>query len=204
MYRYYYSIKTIKKFEYENYLNVSDKIEMYLSDLTDEIISLIPLELDNNGINLLLYELLTNIYKHSKFDKAYILCQRYPKINTVDVCIIDDGISISGSLENAGILFNDDSEAIFNALNGASSDKEKDELHGRGLNTSATLTSLAFDEEMLVSSRNGVCTINKNGVKLWKENMPYTQGTFISLRVNTNKIEDISNFTKRRIINKTS
>lgn len=114
-----------------------------------------------------------------------------------DVCIIDDGISIPGSLEETGIFFDEDAEAIFNAINGESSDKEDFGLHGRGLNTSASITSLGFGEEMLISSRNGTCTINGSGIKLWK-NVPYIQGTFISLRVNTNKIKNIHEYTKKR------
>lgn len=192
-----FPLRKLKSFKYDNYIQVSDKIESYLSDLTDEIIDLIPLNLDTNGMNLLFYELLTNIYKHSKCNNAYILCQRYPNINLADVCIIDDGISIPGSLEEHDLYCSNDSESIFKAINGASSDKEGHGLHGRGLNTIATITSFGFGEEMLISSRNGACTINKNRIKLYSH-VPYIQGTFISLRVNTNKINNIYDYTKRR------
>ena len=192
-----FPLRKLESFHYSDYFQVADKIEMYLSDLTDEIISLIPLNLDITGMNLLFYELLTNIYKHSQCNNAYILCQRYPNVGIADVCIIDDGISIPGSLEKHGIHYDWDSEAIFWAINGTSSDKEDYGLHGRGLNTSATITSVAFGEERLVSSRNGACTINKNRIKLYN-NVPYIQGTFISLRVNTNKIKNIHDYTKKR------
>jgi len=194
-------LKKLKTFNFTDYFQVADRIELYLSDLTDEIISLIPLSLDFAGMNILLYELLTNIYKHSKCDNAYVLCQRYPNIQLADVCIIDDGISIPGSLEETGEFFDEDAEAIFSAINGTSSDKEDYGLHGRGLNTSAAITSLGFREEMLISSREGTCTIDENGIKLYK-NVPYIQGTFISLRVNTNKIRNIHEYTKKRKYNK--
>lgn len=190
-------LRKLKTFNFTDYFQVADKIELYLSDLTDEIIGLIPLSLDLAGMNILLYELLTNIYKHSKCDNAYILCQWYPNVQLADVCIIDDGISIPGSLEETGEFFDEDAEAIFNAINCTSSDKEDYGLHGRGLNTSAAIASLGFREEMLISSRDGTCIIDEKGITLYK-NVPYIQGTFISLRVNTNKIRNIHEYTKKR------
>ena len=191
-------LRQLKRFPFTNYMHNPDIIEGYLDELTNEILSLIPLDLDSNGTNLLLYELLTNIYKHSRFKNAYILCQKYPNINKVDVCIIDDGVTIPGSLEEVGNYYEDDSDAIFNAINGATSDKEKYELHGRGLNTSVSIASLGFGEEVLIGSRRGFCTINKRGVRLWNKGLPLIEGTFISLRINTNKIKDITNYTRRR------
>ena len=53
---------------------------------------------------------------------------------------------------------------------------------------------------MLISSHNGVCTINKKGLKTWDKNMPYIDGTFVTLRINTHKIKDVHEYTKKRII----
>lgn len=193
-----YPLRKLKKFHYDNTYGLADQVEEYLSDITDGIFDLFNLNLDKAGVNLIVYEMLTNIYKHSEFNNAYILCQKYPNVNKLDICMIDDGVTIPGSFEDYNINFINDTEAIFDAINGKNTDKEGYQLHGRGLNTTASITSLAFGEEMLVASRNGVCTVNPKGVKLWYKNMPIIHGTFIALRVNTNKIPDISNYTKKR------
>ncbi len=159
------------------------------------------LNLDEAGVNLIVYEMLTNIYKHSEFNNAYILCQKYPKANKLDICMIDDGVTIPGSFENYNVTFINDTEAIFDAINGKTTDKEHYQLHGRGLNTTASIASLGFGEEMLIASRNGVCTVNPKGVKLWYKNMPIIHGTFITVRVNTNNI-NAQTYAKRRIFKK--
>ena len=175
-------LRKLKTFHYNDYFQVADNIELYLSDLTDEIVLLMPSNVDTQSVNVLFYEMLTNIYKHSNCDNAYILCQKYPRANTIDICVIDDGIIIPGSFEQWGMDFSNDSEAIYDAINGRTTDKEKYNLHGRGLNTSANITSLGFGEEMLIASRNGVCTVNKRGVRTWNKNMPFIDGTFVTLR----------------------
>ena len=193
-------LRKLKKFQ-GNYFQIADSIELYLSNLTDEIVDLIDSEVDTQSFNLLFYEMLDNIYKHSKFNNAYVLCQKYPYVNTIDICIIDDGISIPGSFEESNIKVINDSETIFEAINGETTDKEKYALHGRGLNTSVSITTLGYGEEMLIASRNGTCTITKEGVKLW-DDLSFIEGTFVTLRVNTNKIKNIHNYTKRRLVKK--
>lgn len=180
-------LKTFKNYNNIHY-DVPDEINNYLNSLTDEIKMLLPSDLDWQSLFLLLYESLINIYKHSGFDKGYILCQKYPNRNITDICLIDDGISIPGSFEKFGFDFIDDSEVIYEAINGKSTDKEKEGIHGRGLNTSARLTSLGFDEEMLIASREGLCIINQNGAKIKEIDSYYVEGTFITIRVNNKKI----------------
>ena len=193
-------LRKLKKFQ-GNYFQIADSIELYLSNLTDEIVDLIDSEVDTQSFNLLFYGMLDNIYKHSKFNNAYVLCQKYPYVNTIDICIIGDGISIPGSFEESNIKVINDSETIFEAINGETTDKEKYALHGRGLNTSVSITTLGYGEEMLIASRNGTCTITKEGVKLW-DDLSFIEGTFVTLRVNTNKIKNIHNYTKRRLVKK--
>lgn len=43
--------------------------------------------------------------------------------------------------------------------------------------------------------------ITKEGVKLYDDSL-FINGTFVTLRVNTNKINDIYKYTKRRIVKK--
>ena len=56
--------KKLKFYEFDDFLNVSDRIEEYLSELTDEIENFLTKDIDVQSINFLLYELLINTYKH--------------------------------------------------------------------------------------------------------------------------------------------
>ena len=49
----------------------------------------------------------------------------------------------------------------------------------------------------VIESRNGVSTVYPRGVKLWNNGMPIIDGTFVTLRVNTNTKSNI-NYAKRR------
>lgn len=188
-------LKNIIKFG-KNYFQDSNKIDKYIDEFSDELIDSLPFVLDTNAIYLLLFELLNNIFKHSCFRNAYVLCQYKPGSNKINISIFDDGISIPGSLENNGITFNNDSEAIFQAINGTSSDREKYKLKGRGLNTSVNLIVNGFGEDFLIASRKGICTIDKKGVHCQETVKPYIDGTLIVLEINANKfnIYDYTSF----------
>ena len=91
-------------------------------------------------------------------------------------------------------MFTNDSEAIFNAINGTSSDKEKEKLKGRGLNMSANIVTFGFGEELLIASGNGLCSINQEGISSFENICPFIDGTLLCLKINTNKI-NIYNYT---------
>lgn len=189
--------KKLKFYEFSDFLNVSDKIEEYLSDLTDEIENFLPKDVDRQSINFLLYELLINTYKHSKFKNAYVQISIDENFH---ILVYDDGIGIPGSFREANMNYNVDGEAIFEALNGKTTDKEKFNLHGRGLNSTARITTLGFKGRMLISSGNGLCIASKNGIDI-KENENFIDGTFILLQINNNKIDNIYNYLKYVRIN---
>lgn len=66
------TFKKLKHYNFKEFHNISDSIENYLSELTDEILNFFPQPSDTQCIYYLLYEILINIYKHSKFTNAYI------------------------------------------------------------------------------------------------------------------------------------
>lgn len=154
-------IKKLKFFKFEDYTTISEKIDEYLSEFSDEIIEELPSNVDIQSIYFLMYELLINIYKHSKFKTGLI--HLIVKDDYINIGIFDDGIGIPGSFEENLIEYENDSEAIFESINGKTTDKEKYNLHGRGLNTSARITTLGFDGEMLISSGYGICDISSKG-----------------------------------------
>lgn len=114
---------------------------------------------------------------------------------------MDDGIGIPGSFREASIDFYDDSEAIFEAINGKTTDKEKYNFHGRGLNSTARITTLGFKGEMIVFSGNGICIITKDGIKTC-ENYKFVNGTLILLKIPITKIDNLYNYLKHEKINK--
>ena len=194
-------IKKLKFYEMDNFLNDSTKIEEYLSEFTDVIVDNLPKDCDLQSINFLLYEVLINIYKHSKFKNAYVQINLPDNGQTIELCIIDDGIGIPGSFKDASIEFKDDCSAIFEAVNGKTTDKEKYKLHGRGLNSSARITTLGFKGEMLIASGKGICLIDSEGIETCKNRYEIT-GTFIILKMPNKKIDNIYNYLKYEKINR--
>ncbi|WP_406534830.1 ATP-binding protein [Methanobrevibacter sp.] len=195
------NIKKLKLFRFGEYLAVCDEIDLYLSEFSDSIFELLPKDVDIQGVSFLLYELLINIYKHSKFENSYIQINISPDEQQIDICIIDDGIGIPKSFYEGQIDYKNDCEAIYQSINGKTTDKEKYNLHGRGLNTSVRLTTLGFDGEILIASSKGVCYITSDGAKL-HQNKRRINGTFIMLRINNKKIENIYECIKFKKINK--
>ncbi|WP_407392149.1 hypothetical protein [Methanobrevibacter sp.] len=194
-----YHVKKLKNFKYEEYYLVSEKIDNYLSELSDEILETFPDNIDLQSISFLLYELLINIYKHSKFNNAYV--QINSMENEIILCIIDDGIGIPGSFNEGNLTYKNDCEAIYDSINGKTTDKEKFNLHGRGLNTRARITTIGFGGEMLIASGLGVCDITSEGAKLFF-NENGINGTFIILKINNKKVDNLYECIKYEKINK--
>ena len=195
------NILKLRFYKFSDFVRVSDKIEDYLSEFTDKLSELLPYNVDLQSIEFLLYEIFINIYKHSKFKNAYIeldICENEENIN---ICIIDDGIGIPGSFREVSINFENDCNAIYGAINGETSDKEKFHLHGRGLNSTVRITTLGFGGEILIASGNGICIIKKEGAKTFL-NDNRINGTFIILKIPNKKIDDIYKYLRYCKINK--
>lgn len=124
-------------------------------------------------------ELVDNVYQHSKFSNAYIMAQRYPKKNFIDICIIDNGISIPQCLENAGYRYKD-WEAIYKAANGLSTKKEYG--RGWGLYSSLNLLTDGLNGKCLIVSRNGGLIAENEELYKLEGEFSFT-GTLISVRV---------------------
>ncbi|MBI3033248.1 sensor histidine kinase [Candidatus Woesearchaeota archaeon] len=133
-----------------------------------------------NVFKYLVSELVDNIYQHSEFHNALVMAQRYDKKGFVEICFFDDGITIPGSFQKAGLIFNDH-EAIVRAVNGLST-KSKD--RGYGLSTNLDIFTKGMNGEVLIVSRAGALYIGKNLEKLYILKQIYTlEGTLISIRI---------------------
>ena len=118
----------------------------------------------------------------------------------IDICIFDNGIGIPGSFKESLMDSKNDYEAIFDAINGKTTDKEKFVIHGMGLKSTARLTTLGFEGEVLISSGNGICEITKKGANPYL-NTHEMNGTFVILRIKNKKIENIYEYLKYEKIN---
>ena len=180
---------------------VSDKIDEYLSEFSDEIIDLLPHDIDMQSIDFLLYEILINIYKHSKFENAYLQIPDTSNNQEIRIYIYDNGIGIPGSFKEALMESTNDCEALFDAVNGKTTDKEKYGLHGRGLNSTVRIATLGFNGKMLIASGKGICEITKKGAKTYPNNHT-TKGTLIILIIKNKKVDDIYEYLKYENINR--
>ncbi len=63
-----------------------------------------------DNYRFLIGELTDNMYQHAEFEQASVMAQRYKRLEFLDTCFIDDGITIGGSLKKAGMDFQDDAE----------------------------------------------------------------------------------------------
>ena len=135
-----------------------------------------------SAFNLVLCELTDNIYQHSKFDKAFMMCQAYEKKKYIELSFIDDGISIPGNFDKYSIDFKSDTEAINMAVQGTST--KNDSERGRGLGDSLSVYCKSVNAQAIIVSRKGFYYRKGEEIKLYKlsEEQKF-QGTLVSLRL---------------------
>lgn len=126
-------------------------------------------------------ELTDNIYLHSHFKNAMVMAQHFPPSSHIELCIMDDGITIGGSLRNAGMMMEDD-DALTAALKGLSSRKEVG--RGFGLRESISILTTKYDGQVLLASGRAISHFDHDGPKgfLMRETLKL-QGTLICIRL---------------------
>jgi hypothetical protein len=136
-----------------------------------------------NAFKYLIGEMVTNIYEHSMFNNALVMAQKYATKKYVDICFCDNGISIPGSFERAGMFFEDDFEAIGAAINGTSSKMNHE--RGWGMGSSARICLEGLGGSMLIASRGGTIEFHQGNPKRYidtdRSDYRYS-GTLISMR----------------------
>jgi anti-sigma regulatory factor (Ser/Thr protein kinase) len=112
-----------------------------------------------SGIYCPIGELLDNIEDHSQCDHGFATVQYYSKKQRLDICIVDDGISIPGSFEQHNIDIQSDTQAVRRALTEGLSTKQERDARGRqrgtGLRTTSNIICEGLDGELIISSRSG-------------------------------------------------
>lgn len=109
----------------------------------------------DNTFGFLLGEMVDNIEEHAIADNMYLFAQYWPVINSCEVCIIDDGQGLSGSLRAAGRDIAGDHDALRKILETGLSAKIDygDAIRGTGIkNTMAAITSKEINGEFFIMS----------------------------------------------------
>ncbi|WP_147298741.1 MULTISPECIES: hypothetical protein [unclassified Haloferax] len=130
-------------------------------------------------------EIVSNIETHSKYSYATLLSQYYPNKGCLDICIVDDGISIPGNFEDHSISFDDDYDALKKAFTERLSTRPDDERQqGYGLFTSTNMICEGLNGQVVLSSRNA--TMNRMGSSMNQTLFNYNwSGTVFAARLNT-------------------
>ncbi len=105
---------------------------------------------DISALEYAVYELVDNIYEHSKFTRALVLGQRYGYKGFADLSFYDDGVTIPGSLK--GKAEGSPTDLVCDALGGKSA---KDESRGFGLRTTFELFTNGLGSDFFVASGAG-------------------------------------------------
>jgi hypothetical protein len=116
--------------------------------------------ISNNTFGFLMGEMLDNIEEHAQADNVYVFAQYWPKNNSCELCIVDDGQGLLGSLVTAGREVSDSMDALQKILNlGLSAKTEYGGIGGikRGMGIKSTrdaITNKELNGEFFVMSGN--------------------------------------------------
>lgn len=139
--------------------SVSSKLhDLVKKHLLDEV---------EGGINAIQYpisESINNVEQHSELQWGAALVQYYPTKEYLDVCVVDDGVTIPGELEEFGINFNNDSEALKKALiERVSTRPDAERQQGYGLYTTSNMVCDGLHGELILSSRDATIIRGSTG-----------------------------------------
>lgn len=157
--------------------------------LTTEILKIMNYPKQNDSVlKFIFYELINNVYDHSNFDNGFVIGQNYPNVNISDFCFMDNGISIPGSFKKYDYPFENDCDAIIQAINGVSTKNEKEFIErGTGLNNTVNIVTNGGNGAILFVSGTGLIYITKNRVIAKTIPEHYIKGTLISVRFKNDK-----------------
>jgi hypothetical protein len=143
-----------------------------------------------SAFKYLIAEMVDNVYQHSRFSNAFVMAQRYDKKGFVEIAIIDDGITIGGSLRSSGMRIDDDAQAIVRILNEGISAKGTD-TRGYGIRSNARMFTEGLKGVVLIVSGCGAVELafSEPDLGVRQNNYHLTQGssslngTLVSVRI---------------------
>lgn len=154
-----------------------------------------------SGLSYLLSEIVDNIVEHSDSSYGYIFAQYYKnkKDKFIDICIVDEGISILGSyLKNKKDNISSDIDAIQKASIGVSTKNRPDaENRGYGIVTSRKMLVDGLKGQFFLFSGGAFYRYHHNGSKVLENYVDLPDGikwdgTIVLLRVPYCENEDFN------------
>ncbi|MHA1740803.1 MAG: hypothetical protein ACTSVD_01790 [Candidatus Thorarchaeota archaeon] len=134
-----------------------------------------------NAFKYLVGEIVDNIYEHSEFVHAFVMAQAYPKLRFMDVCFVDDGVTINGCYRKNGIEDYDDSHAIAAAVKGLST---KGNGRGTGLRSSVRIITRGARGQFLIVSGRGYLAVDHDNCVTGNLETDFSlDGTLVSIRI---------------------
>lgn len=134
-----------------------------------------------NALYLAIDEIISNIEDHSEAKFGWINAQYYPVKEYLDVCILDRGITINGKYKKVGITYDNDLEALKNAIEGKSTKPEK--TRGSGLRTFVNMINNGFGGEIVIISGNAITYASKTKKPVVQKISVYWKGTIVAFRI---------------------
>ncbi|MDE1837959.1 MAG: hypothetical protein KGJ23_15260 [Euryarchaeota archaeon] len=132
----------------------------------------------------LLGELVDNIYEHAQAERAFVMAQFYPTSRTIEVCFLDDGATIPGSLghgTNTPYPTERHYQAILDAARGRSAKGGGE--RGYGLSSSIRLITSLGGGALIVSGA-GAVVAGADGLSPYSlSDDHHLEGTLVSLRL---------------------
>lgn len=148
-------------------------------------------------LRYIISELTSNIYDHTSFEEelasqGYTYAQQYPNLNKLDICIMDDGLSIPGRFKKSGIPFEDECHAIELAISNNSTLSKNPLERGNGLWSTIKLAVEGNGAEVLIVSGKGCLHIKKKDKYKYflLDNENIFKGTLISFKLNNREVQN--------------
>lgn len=163
-------------------------------EITNELLKELDIpKYNQNTMKFIFYELIGNIYDHSKFSKAYISGKS--DNHNFDFIFADNGISIIDSFRNAKYTIENDCDALIKAVNGLSTKNDFGYIErGTGLNNTANIVVNGFDGEILIVSGRAALYMNSKTIIAQKIPKKFCNGTKIHLRIDLTSKIDMYNY----------
>ena len=141
-------------------------------------------------------ELANNVYDHARFEniglQSYIYSKLHPNDEKLEICIVDDGLSIPGLFERCNVDFQDDCHAIEQAIGTFSTVSDTFFERGNGLRTIVRLVGEGNGGEILIVSRKAVLHISGESYAYYLLDEEHKfNGTLVAIRLNKYEIQNI-------------
>ena len=122
---------------------------------------------EGSAIRYIISELCDNIDQHSSFSQAAVIAQKYGgRMNQIAIGVIDNGITIAGSFAKNKLPYENDAEAISQAIRGVST-KYEEGGRGFGLPSSLNIVKRGLGGTVFICSGKGALVSTTDGDKLY-------------------------------------